>query len=109
MTRIVAIAVLCLTLRSSAALLHSDADGKINLTGFGHLCFVLAVLLEMKGRLYDPMNVLESWNEHNRSAVCAWNGIRCNEGRIAKIELPSQGLKGMLPSTLQGLEFLEEL
>ena len=71
---------------------------------------ISAVLLEMKHLLHDPFNVLESWQEGNTSAVCMWEGIECNEcNRVVTIDLADRALRGTLPSTLQDLEFLQNL
>ncbi|CAB9498603.1 STYKc [Seminavis robusta] len=55
----------------------------------------------------EGTNWIESSSDES---ICQWKGIRCNKrGIVTHLKLPRAGLRGTLPSELQGLKNLYEL
>lgn len=62
--------------------------------------------------LYVSTNGAE-WKEHKSwltaAAPCTWYGVTCIDGKIDKLNLNDNGLRGSLPETIRGLSNLRQL
>ncbi|KAI5082489.1 hypothetical protein GOP47_0002232 [Adiantum capillus-veneris] len=66
-------------------------------------------LLQFKASISsDPNKALSGWNRS--SNCCSWNGITCDEtGRVVRVKLPQQKLKGSISASLGALSALKVL
>ncbi|KAH7424344.1 hypothetical protein KP509_11G003500 [Ceratopteris richardii] len=58
----------------------------------------------------DPNKVLHNW-QASRHNCCDWTGVTCDgaTGRVVRLKLPNQNLKGRLDAGLSGLSYLQVL
>ncbi|MCO5593573.1 hypothetical protein L7F22_047588 [Adiantum nelumboides] len=66
-------------------------------------------LLQFKASISsDPNGALAGWN--GSSNCCSWNGITCDAtGRVVRVKLPQQSLKGTVSASLGALSALKVL
>ncbi|CAI9764493.1 unnamed protein product [Fraxinus pennsylvanica] len=66
-------------------------------------------LNELKGNLYDPNDVLQSWDPVNLTP-CSWFRVTCNSNNsVTRADLGNANLSGQLVPRLAQLQFLEYL
>jgi Leucine-rich repeat (LRR) protein len=56
-------------------------------------------------------NKRENWVEDNRS-ICTWYGVHCSQGEngtVVRLDLPDNGLKGVIPASIYYLQSLQTL
>lgn len=76
-------------------------------------CFSLNIeveaLLQLKNKLRDPLNVLDSWKESD--SPCGFSGITCDpdSGEVTAISLENKSLSGVIPSSVSNLQNLKSL
>ncbi|XVF71434.1 hypothetical protein PTKIN_Ptkin12aG0037000 [Pterospermum kingtungense] len=70
-----------------------------------------STLLEFKGRILDPHNVLATNWTSTSTSPCHWIGISCSarHGRVTVLDLSGMGLEGSLDPRLGNLSFLVSL
>ncbi|WCJ44183.1 Leucine-rich receptor-like protein kinase family protein [Euphorbia peplus] len=66
-------------------------------------------LLEIKRKLHDPLNVLESWKESE--SPCVFYGVTCDRtsGEVIGISLDNKSLSGEISPAISGLRSLTNL
>lgn len=87
-----------------------DPDQLPNTDGIPASPQEVLALLRIKRALVDPRNVLASWNESGLgSCDGTWLGIKCAQGRIISIALPSRRLGGSIATDVGSLIGLRKL
>ncbi|XP_052186907.1 protein NSP-INTERACTING KINASE 3-like isoform X2 [Diospyros lotus] len=65
--------------------------------------------MSIKNYLYDPYNVLESW-DINSVDPCSWRMVTCSpDGYVSALGLPSQSLSGILSPGIANLSNLQSV
>ncbi|XP_022718365.1 receptor protein-tyrosine kinase CEPR2-like isoform X2 [Durio zibethinus] len=66
-------------------------------------------LLDLKNKLKDPLNVLDSWNESE--SPCKFYGVRCDavSGKVMEISLANKSLSGEISPSISMLDNLANL
>ncbi|KAH7424347.1 hypothetical protein KP509_11G003700 [Ceratopteris richardii] len=98
--------------RRDPAFLNDDNDGIISTPGIPFCSSKdRNALLSFKASIIsDPNNVLADWRASHYNC-CDWTGVTCDgaTGRVVRLNLNSQHLKGTLNGGLSGLSFLQVL
>lgn len=89
-----------------------DNDGIVETSGTP-VCSALdrKALLDFKASISsDPNKALADWQASHHNC-CNWNGVTCDgaTGRVVRVKLPNQDLKGKLASGLSALSSLQVL
>ncbi|CAO2191694.1 unnamed protein product [Urochloa humidicola] len=70
--------------------------------------YQVTALYEIRMRLNDDNGVLKDWKD-NQITPCNWGNVFCQENKVIKITLSSQGLNGFLSPSIGKLTTLQEL
>ncbi|KAM6589333.1 hypothetical protein CsatA_011938 [Cannabis sativa] len=71
--------------------------------------YEVVALVAIKNSLYDPHNVLESW-DINSVDPCSWRMVTCSpDGYVSALGLPSQSLSGTLSPWIGNLTNLQSV
>ncbi|CAL9059720.1 probable inactive receptor kinase RLK902 [Musa acuminata AAA Group] len=54
-------------------------------------------------------SALPTWNSSAPGALCSWQGVACESGRVDELRLPGAGLIGQIPAALGNLTALHTL
>ncbi|XP_065019665.1 leucine-rich repeat receptor-like serine/threonine-protein kinase BAM3 isoform X1 [Musa acuminata AAA Group] len=70
-----------------------------------------SILVSIAQSFHTSDDFFRSWSFSNHAAVCAWNGVRCDDARRAVIELDVSNLNisGFLPPAIAELKSLASL